>query len=144
MYGLKGDFFHTVPIIVKNINNGISCIVKDGSFIGKDQDYGISLSTVTFNDFMTKGVINENEKIFTYYSEKVLPGKGLKIPGRHTDGGFVRDKDNFVVLAAGSNISKGTVIDLPILDKNKNQVKGKVYDTIPNPRSKHHFDVYIE
>ena len=73
---------------------------------------------------MTKGVINENEKIFTYYSEKVLPGKGLKIPGRHTDGGFVRDKDNFVVLAAGSNISKGTVIDLPILDKKKN--KGEI------------------
>lgn len=36
----------------------------------------------------------------TYYSQKVLPGNGLKIPGRHVaDDGTIRDKDGYIVVS---------------------------------------------
>lgn len=57
---------------------------------------------------------------FTWYSENVLPGRGLKIPGRYSDGNFVRDEDDYIVLAC-IDVPKGTVIDTPFGE-------GKVYD----------------
>ena len=37
----------------------------------------------------------------TYYSQKVLPGGGLAIPGRHiASDGTIRDKDNYIVVAS--------------------------------------------
>ena len=57
---------------------------------------------------------------FTWYSENVLPGRGLKIPGRYSDGNFVRDEDGYIVLAC-IDVPKGTVIDTPFGE-------GKVYD----------------
>ena len=46
----------------------------------------------------------------TWYSQKVLPGKGLKIPGRHVaDDGTIRDKDGFICVACNTSYkSKGT------------------------------------
>lgn len=36
----------------------------------------------------------------TYYSQRVLPGLGLKIPGRHVaDDGTIRDKDGYIVVS---------------------------------------------
>jgi hypothetical protein len=66
-------------------------------------------------------VIYYNGYIFKYYSEKVLPGEGLKIPGRHSDGNFVRDENGYICVAS-SDLPKGTVVDTPF-------GKGKVYDT---------------
>ena len=76
---------------------------------------------ITPADFRRAGVIYYNGYKFTYYSEKVLPGKGLKIPGRHSDGNFVRDEDNYICVAS-SDLPKGAVIDTPFGE-------GKVYDT---------------
>ena len=50
-----------------------------------------------------------------------MPGKGLKIPGRYSDGNFVRDENGYICLAS-SDLPKGTVVDTPF-------GKGKVYDT---------------
>ena len=41
--------------------------------------------SMTPAEFRRAGVIYYNGYIVTYYSEKVLPGPGLKIPGRHSD-----------------------------------------------------------
>ena len=62
----------------------------------------------------------------TWYSQQVLPGKGLKIPGRHVDSqGLVKDKNNYIVIAS-NNLSKGTVITISL-------GKAKVYDHCPTP-----------
>lgn len=83
--------------------------------------------------FMFDGIIYWNGLKFTYYSQQVLPGGGLRIPGRHVNAdGYVADGDGYIVLA--NNAPLGTIIDTPF------GYKGKVYDrgTVGN-----HFDVYI-
>ena len=76
---------------------------------------------ITPQEFRKDGVVYANGYRYTYYSERVLPGKGLKIPGRHSDGDFVRDGDGYICVAS-SDLPKGTVVDTPF-------GKGKVYDT---------------
>lgn len=75
----------------------------------------------TPREFKRDGVISYNGWIFTWYSENVLPGRGLKIDGRHSDGDFVRDGEGYIVLAS-VNLQKGEIIDTPFGE-------GKVYDT---------------
>jgi len=59
---------------------------------------------------------------WTWYSERVLPGEGLHIPGRCTDWqGYVRDEDGYICLASDV-LDYGTVIDTPFGGP------GKVYD----------------
>lgn len=59
-----------------------------------------------------KGAIYYNNHKETYYSERVLPGTSLRIPGRHTaDDGTVRDGDGYICVAANSSyLAKGTVV----------------------------------
>ena len=83
--------------------------------------------------FMFNGVINWQGLKFTYYSQSVLPGGGLQIPGRHVNkDGYVSDGDGYIVLAGSA--PKGTVYDTPF------GYQGKIYDrgTVGN-----HLDVYI-
>ena len=83
--------------------------------------------------FMFSGVINWQGLKFTYYSQSVLPGRGLQIPGRHVNkDGYVSDGDGYIVLAGSA--PKGTVYDTPF------GYQGKIYDrgTVGN-----HLDVYI-
>jgi len=48
----------------------------------------------------SKGKVFFNGHYETYYSQRVLPGKGLKIPGRHVTGdGLVRDQNNNICVA---------------------------------------------
>lgn len=60
----------------------------------------------------------------TYYSERILPGRKLKIPGRYTDNlGLVRDKDGYICVAADySYLPYGSVVRTSL-------GLGKVYDT---------------
>ena len=88
----------------------------------------------TLKQLRFHGVIKWNGYKFTFYSQKVLPGGGLRIPGRHVnEAGYVADKDGFIVLA--NNAPMGTVIPTPF------GYWGKVYDrgTYGN-----HFDVYVK
>lgn len=53
--------------------------------------------------FKENGVIEYDGYYFTYYSERVLPGEGLYIPGRWTDEyGFVRDGNGCLCLASNT------------------------------------------
>lgn len=72
----------------------------------------------------SKGVVYFNGHRETYYSQRVLPGKGLKIPGRHVaSDGTIRDENNYIVVAADpSFIAKGTVIETSL-------GTAKVYDS---------------
>ena len=68
-----------------------------------------------------KGVNYFNGYRETWYSQKVLPGKGLRIPGRHVAAdGTVRDKDNYICVAS-NDFKKGTVVQTSL-------GAGKVYD----------------
>lgn len=70
----------------------------------------------------SKGRIWFNGHTETYYSQKVLPGGGLNIPGRHiASDGTIRDGDGYIVLAS-DDYPKGTVVQTSL-------GPGKVYDT---------------
>ncbi|MFC5338540.1 hypothetical protein [Leucobacter denitrificans] len=87
----------------------------------------------TLEQFMFTGSVNWGGYRFTYYSQQVLPGGGLAIPGRHVNaGGYVSDGDGYIVLAGSA--PKGTVYETPF------GYPGKIYDrgTVGN-----HLDVYI-
>ena len=58
----------------------------------------------------------------TYYSQRVLPGGGLNIPGRHVVAdGTIRDADGYVVIASDV-LPKGSITETSL-------GTGKVYDT---------------
>lgn len=65
------------------------------------------------NDLMYNGVIYWGGYRWTWYSEKVLPGGGLQIPGRYVDeSGYVCDENGYICLAS-SELGWGTVVDTP-------------------------------
>ena len=77
--------------------------------------------------------MNDGTYNYTYYSQRVLPGGGLDIPGRHVDDdGFIRDENGNLCIAS-SNHAKGTEIDTPY-------GKGVVYDYCPSDN----LDIYTD
>ena len=89
---------------------------------------------ISLSQFMFDGVVYSGGYKFTYYSQSVLPGGGLSIPGRHVNAdGFVSDGDGYIVLAGSAPLR--TVYDTPF------GYKGKIYDrgTYGN-----HLDVYVQ
>lgn len=69
------------------------------------------------------GGVNEyNGRHETWYSQRVLPGGGLDIPGRHVaDDGTIRDGDGYIAVAA-SDLEYGSVVETSL-------GTGKVYDS---------------
>ena len=75
------------------------------------------------NKFKNIGVVYWNGWKWTWYSQRVLPGGGLRIPGRHVDNnGYVCDGNNYICLAS-STLPYGNVINTPF------GKQGKIYDT---------------
>lgn len=83
--------------------------------------------------FRQIGVIYWNGWRWTWYSERVLPGTGLNIPGRHTEGGYVLDGEGYICLASDA-LGYGTVVETPFGSYGKVYDCGCGYDTI---------DVYV-
>lgn len=104
----------------KNVNaqatvaNASDVIIDESSV--SDVDNGF----LTVAQMVSRGVVYYNGWQFTYYSQRVLPGNGLRIPGRHVENGKVCDKDGYVCVAS-SVLEKGTVVRTPI-------GLGRVYD----------------
>lgn len=80
---------------------------------------------------MSKGAQYYNGHKETYYSERVLPGTSLNIPGRHVaDDGTVRDGDGFICVAADPGyMGKGSVL-ITSLGPAKVYDSGCAYGTI--------------
>ena len=72
-------------------------------------------------EFRYIGTFNWNGYRWTYYSERVLPGGGLNIPGRWSDTYFVRDGEGNICLAS-SDLGWGTYVPTP-------WGQGRVYDS---------------
>lgn len=113
-----------------------ACVLYDGrlryvnnNYISKEKP-----EPIVIPDLYYAGVINWGGYRWTWYSERVLPGGGLAIPGRHTDAaGYVRDADSYLCLASGE-LAKGTIVDTPFGSA------GKVYDYCGTPGT---LDVYV-
>lgn len=73
------------------------------------------------SSFKSQGVVYMNGIRYTWYSQRVLPGGGLKIPGRHVDNGFVKDGDGNIVVASDFD-ARGSIVETPY-------GQGKVYDS---------------
>lgn len=75
--------------------------------------------------FKQAGVLNWGGSKWTWYTQRILPGEGLWIPGRHLDeNGYVCDENGYICCAADlSYIPRYTVIETPL------GKLGKIYDT---------------
>ena len=114
------------------------CPYCDDIYYNNEGDFDAYSSDgyITTDEFIDCGIINYNDNIFTYYSENVLPGNGLDIPGRYTDDeGYVCDEDNYVVLATPDEdiYPRYSTIELPT-----GRI-GKFYDYCPEGS----IDVYV-
>lgn len=68
---------------------------------------------VTPKKFKTMGVVSKYGKTWTWYSQRVLPGGGLRIRGRHlNENGYVVDWKGRLVLSS-SEYKRGTVMKTP-------------------------------
>ena len=113
------------PVLISNLP--VTTITAEAKAKKKKPKY-------TAKQFRRLGVIRYKGYRWTWYSQRVLPGRGLKIPGRHVDkNGYVCDQKNRIVLAS-RNLKKGTVIKTPF------GKKGKVYDYCPISGT---MDVYV-
>ena len=83
----------------------------------------INYAEYTPQDLEFQGILYWGDWKWTWYSENVLPGGELDIPGRYTENstGFVCDENGYICLASDS-LDKGTVVDTPF------GRQGKVYD----------------
>ncbi|MDO5451502.1 MAG: hypothetical protein Q4F56_00220 [Candidatus Saccharibacteria bacterium] len=87
----------------------------DSSDDGDDYvDANVDGEWISGSDFMFNGVHYDSSGYsYTYYSENVLPGGGLDIPGRHVgDEGYVCDGDGNLCLAS-DDLPYGTVVKVP-------------------------------
>lgn len=69
---------------------------------------------ISASEFQRNGIyFGDNGYSYTYYSERVLPGGGLDIPGRHVnDEGYICDVNGNLCIAS-DDLPKGTVMDIP-------------------------------
>lgn len=75
-------------------------------------EYSAYYTTASSRLTKSKGAQYFNGHKETYYSQKVLPGNSLRIPGRHVaDDGTIRDADGFICVAANpSFMSYGSIL----------------------------------
>lgn len=118
----EGDEWNTVLIDSKEYymyNDYLSYEEQEKTTVTTD----ISNAIYSPKTFKRDGVIHWNGWTWTYYSQRVLPGGGLKIPGRHVGpGGYIMDENGRICLAS-STLSKGTIVDTPF------GTQGCVYDS---------------
>ena len=65
----------------------------------------------TIDNLRWQGIPYDDNYTYTYYSQKVLPGGGLDIPGRHVDpDGVIRDADGYICVSSDDH-AKYSVIE---------------------------------
>lgn len=101
---VKEPVNQVVNVGTKAKNTGVS----DNITLQYSARYNVSSNPLT----SFKGVVYYNGHRETYYSQKVLPGNGLNIPGRHVaEDGTIRDGDGYICVAANTSyMKKGTTL----------------------------------
>lgn len=111
---------------------------------GEQEETGYSEETGQWKgtydgDFQSDGKIEWGGNEYTWYSENVLPGDGLDIPGRHVnEDGYVVDGDGNICVAI-DGVEYGTHVDIPVGNGH-----GVVYDSLTDDNSEPNaVDVYV-
>lgn len=104
----------------RNYNKKWAITVHKGHLVFVQRKY-LKAASYTPAYFRKMGIIGYNGWRWTWYSQRVLPGGGLRIPGRHVENQFVCDANGYICLAS-SDLARGSVVDTPF------GKKGKVYD----------------
>lgn len=97
-----------------------------GDYSDYDYDYSDSGDYYGYygNGVLTasSGVNYYGGHVETYYSQRVLPGDGLNIPGRHVaDDGTIRDGNGYIVVAS-DDLGYGSIVETSL-------GTGRVYDS---------------
>ena len=110
------------PSIVDDVNGGWEPAFQDftssGHILYSDEGGSVfadepSNGYYTSDQLRYQGVIADGDYQYTWYSQRVLPGGGLDIDGRHvSDEGYVVDAQERIVVAS-SDLAYGTEIDVP-------------------------------
>lgn len=113
-------------IVKKPVNKIIEVGTKKAPVISTYASASNTTSQYSLRDLQFHGVIRWNGFKYTYYSQSVLPGPGLNIPGRHVSSlGYVTDGNGYIVGASNASIPKGTVFNSPF------GAPIKIYDRCP-------------
>lgn len=113
----------------------VNKVVLKGTHVDPAEEASSSGSPALYSlsQFRFQGVVYYSGYKYTFYSQSVLPGGGLRIPGRHVNArGFVADGDGYIVLAGSA--PKGTIFPTPF------GRPGKIYD---RGTTGNHLDVYV-
>ena len=97
--------------------NNLECFMSSDYLSTEKPVIQVTQTTTTSSKYSpdylrNMGVVYDGGWRYTWYSERVLPGGGLNIPGRWSDRNFVRDENGYICVAS-SDLAKGTVIDTP-------------------------------
>lgn len=85
---------------------------SSSSSSGSSSSSSSSSTSSSVPNLMSAGVVNWGGYRFTWYSQQILPGGGLNIPGRHVNSsGFVCDGDGYIVAATA--FGRGTTGNSP-------------------------------
>ena len=134
----KNDGENRELVSKKITQEPVDRIVEKGTKIKPKPEVKKTSASYSLRDLKFHGVINNDGRKYTYYSQATLPGGGLKIPGRHVNsGGYVADSNGYIVVAANRGIPKGTVINTPF------GYQGKVYDMCASC-SPNWYDIYTK
>lgn len=99
IYELEQELIAEPEISVEELINQL--LKAYGYILQYDKPYNVE-ADMKLNSYI--GVVYFNGHKETYYSQKVLPGGGLKIPGRHlAEDGTVRDEEGYICVAADWN-----------------------------------------
>lgn len=114
-------------MLITSISTNYSLLeqmLKENSFEGVELQYSSAYNVSESKITPRGGVCHYNGHKETYYSEKVLPGGGLDIPGRHVaDDGTIRDEDGYICVASDfSFMERGSTLMTSL-------GPAKVYDT---------------
>lgn len=113
-------------LVKKPVNKIIEIGTKKPSVMRTYASANNTTSQYSLRDLQFQGVIRWKGFKYTYYSQSVLPGSGLNVPGRHVSRlGYVTDKDGYIVGASNASIPKGTVFNSPF------GAPIKIYDRCP-------------
>ena len=119
IYYIKSDYLSLEKTEIKQ-----KVTSRGGTIERKSTTAKVNTTTTNNKNKLTKskGVNYFNGYKETYYSQRVLPGGGLKIPGRHVaSDGTIRDENNYICVAS-SDYKKGTIVETSL-------GTGKVYDS---------------
>jgi hypothetical protein len=109
-----------IPLVAEPVNYPPADSIEEEVV---EEETVVETSVYGADDFRSAGVIYSNGYRWTWYSQRVLPGGGLNIPGRHVgEDGYIKDENGRLCLAS-STLPKGTIVETPF------GVEGCVYDS---------------